>query len=330
MKVLITGASGFLGAHLCRRMAAEGHSLRILCRPTSDLSNLKGLPFDQVTGDVTDPEAVRRAVQGCEAVIHAAAVLSYWGRDAARQASVNVEGTRHVAQACRTGGVKRLVHISSVAAVGIPEDPRQPANEEFRFNLEHSGLNYHLSKRRAEEAVLAEVTRGLDAVIVNPATVFGPHGRMYRGLEMIEKVRQRRIVPYFTGGICVVHVEDVVEGVLAALDRGETGQRYILGGENVTYRGVVERAAEAMHLRRRFVAIPRVVTYLAASLLEPLGRLRNRRPAITYTTHYGASRYHFYDSSKARQALGYASRNFDAILEDCLRFAGLHGDGVAA
>jgi len=329
MKLLVTGASGFLGSHLCHRMTAEGHEVRALVRPTSDLSRLKGLPLEQITGDVTDPETVRRAVRDGEAVIHAAAAISYWGRDATQQAQVNVEGTRHVAQTCQTEGVKRLVHVSSVAAIGIPKNPERPASEEFPFNLEHSGLNYHLSKRRAEEAVLSEVARGLDGVIVNPATIFGPYGRGYRGLEMIEKVRRARIVPYFTGGICVVHVWDVVEGILAALHRGESGQRYILGGENVTYQAVVERAAQAMHLRRHFVPVPPAVTGLAAGILESLGRLRNRRPAITYATHYCASRYHFYDSGKARKVLNYNPRDFDAILEDCLRFAGLDGGGTA-
>ncbi len=319
MKVLITGATGFLGSHICRRMVAEGHEVRILSRETSNLQILEGLPIERITGDITDPRHVELAVKDQEWVIHAAANLSYWKRDQAWQTRVNVEGTRYIAQACRKEGVKRLIHVSSVAAIGIPTDPRYPANEDFSFNLEGSGLIYHLSKRRAEEEVMAEVTRGLDAVIVNPASIFGPYGFRYRGAEMMRKVRLTRLVPYFTGGICVVHVQDVIEGIFAALERGVPGCRYILGGENLTYQALVKRTARAMNLRRRFIPIPPLITGLAAMILEPWGRLRNRRPRITYIIHYLASRYHFYDSSKARRTLGYTPRDFGAILDECLR-----------
>jgi dihydroflavonol-4-reductase len=319
MRVLITGATGFLGSHLCRRMLADGHEVRVLVRPTSDDRNLKGLAVERVVGDVTDSRSVGEAVRDQDSVIHAAAELSYWGRDAARQERVNVEGTRHVARACREGGIRRLVHVSSVAAIGIPEDPQRPADEAFGFNLEGSGLNYHLSKRRAEVEVAAEVVRGLDAVTVNPASIFGPHGGGYRGAEMLAKVRRTRVVPYFTGGLCAVHVDDVVAGTVAALERGTQGERYILGGENLTYRALVERAARALGLRRWPVPVPALVTGLAARILEPWGRWRGRRPRITYATHYCASRCHFYDSGKARAALGYAPRDFDAIVEECVR-----------
>jgi dihydroflavonol-4-reductase len=166
---------------------------------------------------------------------------------------------------------------------------------------------------------MVEVARGLDAVIVNPASIFGPHGTQYRGAEMMRKVRQTQVLPYFTGGLCAVHVQDVVQGTLAVLERGMSGQRYILGGENLTYRALAARTAGVMNLRRRFVPVPPIITGLAAMLLEPWGHLRNRRPRITYAVHYCASRYHFYDSSKARKALGYAPRDFMAILHECLR-----------
>jgi dihydroflavonol-4-reductase len=319
MRVLITGGTGFVGSHVCRRLLAEGHRVRVLVRPTSDGTSLDGLAVERVPGDVTEPWSVAAAAQGQEWVIHAAANLTYWGRDAAWQARVNVEGTRNVIRACRQAGVRRLVHVSSVAAVGIPDDSGRPADEEFCFNLGDSGLNYHLSKRRAEEEVAAGVAEGLDAVIVNPASVFGPYGAGYRGADMLSKVRRTPVVPYFTGGLCVVHVDDVVAGTLAALRRGRAGQRYILGGENLTYRALVERTARAMRLWRCVVPVPALVTALAARVLEPWGRWRKRRPRITYATHYCASRCHFYDSGKARRELGYSPRGFDAILQECLR-----------
>jgi dihydroflavonol-4-reductase len=144
-------------------------------------------------------------------------------------------------------------------------------------------------------------------------------GTNYRGAEMVEKIRHRGIVPYFRGGFCAVHVEDVVDGIEAALEQGRPGERYILGGENLSYRSLAQMAAAAMNLQRHFVPVPPLVTGLAAMLMEPLGRLINRRPWFTTAVHYCTSRFMYYDSSKARAALGYAPRSFGAILDECIR-----------
>jgi dihydroflavonol-4-reductase len=316
MRVLITGATGFLGSHLCRRMMADGHKVRVLCRASSNLATLDGLPVEWMFGDIMDRESVRRAVRDQEWVVHCAAKLD---GDRHLKMKVNVDGTRHVAQGCRMEGVRRLVHVSSVAAVGIPTDPRWPADEKFPFNLENSGLTYHLSKRRAEEIVMQEVALDLDAVIVNPASLKGPSGIGYRGAEIVRAVRRASLVPYFAGGLCVVHVADVVDGIVSAIKKGARGHRYILGGENLTFRALAERAAKIMGLHRRFVRVSPAVTGLAAILLEPCGKLLNWHPSITYQTHYCASRFQFYDSGLARQILGFRPRDFDSILDECLR-----------
>jgi len=312
MKVLITGATGFLGSHLCQRMVEEGYQVRILCRPTSSFSRLARLPLEKCIGDVTDIKTVENAVRGSNYVIHAAANMNYWRGDEERQMKVNVEGTRNVAATARESGVTRLLHVSSVAAVGLPVDPQCPAGEDFPFNLENSGLTYHISKRRAEECVLAEVARGLDAVIVNPASIQGRN----RTAGLLRSVRRRAFVPCFSGGNCIVDVQDVVEGIVAGLRRGEKGQRYILGGENLTFRMLGEKAASALSLKRRFVTIPPIVTGLCATILEPWGRMRNRPPKMTYMMHYCANRFQYFDSGKARKHLGYAPRDVDAILAE--------------
>lgn len=319
MTILVTGATGFLGSHLVQRLVEEGHRVKILTRPGSLSGVRRNLRVEAITGDVTNQRETSEAIHGCDVVIHAAANLSYWGNDRSVLEQVNVEGTRNVVHACRLNGVTRLIHVSSVAAIGIPDSPEHPAGEEFLFNLEGKSLPYHLSKHKAEQIVLDEVNRGLDAVIVNPASIFGPYRTTYRGADMLRKVRQTRIVPYFTGGICVVHVDDVVSGIQAALRHGTIGHRYILGGENVSFLSLVQRTAAAMDIQRRFVPVFPFVTALAASILEPLGRLRGRRPSITYVTHYCAGRYHFYSSEKAARTFGYAPRPFDSILHECLR-----------
>lgn len=326
MDVLITGGTGFLGAHLCRRLVAEGHRVSVLHRATSNLARIYDLPLRQVTGDITDAAAVLAAAQGQEVVIHAAAHLAYWRQMRQAQAAINVDGTRHVVAACTASGVRRLIHISSVAAIGIPEDGRA-ADETFAFNLQQSGLNYPISKREAELAVLHAVDHGLDAVVVNPSSIFGPDGRSFRGAGLIEKVRRGRFVTYFPGGINAVHVDDVVDGILAALAQGRSGQRYILGGENLTYRRAAEivlqeLAAQGIQRRQRLVRVPAALTWLAAQVMEPAGALRGVRPRFTYDVHYCAQRFQYYDSGKAHRELGYRARPFAEIVRGYLGCAG--------
>jgi dihydroflavonol-4-reductase len=274
-------------------------------------------------GDISDIEIVNRAIKDQQVVIHAAYDRQRTQPSARVEYaadSVNLDGARNVVAACEGHRVRRLLYVSSVAAIGIPEDSAPPAGEDFKFSLENSVLDYHRSKRQTEEIVLAAVSRGLDAVVVNPGSIFGPFGMRYRGMELIEQVRAASILPYFSGGICTVHVTDVVDGIIAALDRGVAGNRYILGGENVTYRDLFRRAADAIHVRRLLVPVPPPVSRLAALLLEPWARLRKKTPGITSAAHYFAHRHHFYDSTKARLQLSYAPRSFQAILDECVRF----------
>ena len=314
MKVLVTGASGFLGSHLCRRLAEAEHRVRAFCRPTSNLSRLGDLSCERATGDVTEAAAVRAAVEGCDAVIHAAADVDYWRENPERQRRTNIGGTRNVAQACRAAGVRRLVHVSSVGAVGITEDPAHPADESFVFNLQEAGLPYHVSKGQAEREVLAEVERGLDAVIVNPSSIMAPR----HVAQLQASVRRASIVPCYSGGNCIVHPDDVVSGIMAALASGRTGERYILGGENLTFRALSEKAATVLGLQRRFVTIPSFVTGVAALVLEPWAHVTHRPPRISHMVHYCANRFMFYDSSKARRELGYDARDVNTILMEAL------------
>jgi dihydroflavonol-4-reductase len=320
MNASVTGATGFLGSHLCRKLVNDGYNVTILCRSTSKTDALGNLRLTKIIGDVTNKDAVEKAVTGNDVVFHAAAHLAYWGKQKETQNKINVEGTKNVVEACLRSRVKKLVHVSSVAAIGIPENLGRPANEDFRFNLQNLPLNYHISKKRAEEIVLGAVAKGLDAVIVNPGAIWGRYGEKYRGAEIVDKVRHSEIVPYFTGGICIVHVEDVVEGLIAALRRAKTGERYILGGENLSFKAIAQIAAQVQGLKRRFVPIPSAVTGLAAMVLEPLSQLTKKRPRVTFVTHYCAGRFHYYDSSKAKSELGFSPRNFKTILDECISF----------
>jgi dihydroflavonol-4-reductase len=289
-----------------------------LSRGGPSVANLAGLDVQLLAGDIGDPAAVAAAVEGQDAVIHAAAHLAYWRGQRDLQTRINVEGTRNVVAACRRAGVRRLLHVSSVAAVGIPPAGAPPADETFVFNLQDSGINYAVSKHAAEEIVLAAARAGLDAVIANPASLAGPFGARYRGGEMIEKVRHGRFATCFSGGVNIVHIDDVVDGMMAALARGRCGERYILAGENLTYRQIAETAAQELGVQRPILALPPLVTAVAANVLEPLSTLTGKRPKITYEQNYTANRCQYYSAAKAQAELGFAARPYRAIVREYL------------
>lgn len=309
MKILVTGATGFLGSHVCRELIRCGYRVTALRRSSSNPEILNGLNLEFRTGDLLDANSLVQAIKGNDAVVHAAADIRYSSENPDLQQRINVAGTRDLAAACRQAGLRRLVHVSSVAAIGIP--PRGViADENFPFNLEGSHLRYHISKKRAEERVIEEFARGLDVVIVNPSSVFGPHGAIFRGGDMVYKVRRHKVVPYFAGGICAVHVNDVATGIRLALERGAGGERYILGGENLTYQELARRSAAAFGLKRGFVPIWPAVTAAASVVI----------PSFSYARHFAGSRAQFYSSAKAEGVLGYKPRSFSEILDECLSF----------
>ncbi len=315
MKVLITGATGFLGPRLCQRMVTEGYQVRILYRQTSDLAAIAKLPFEKALGDITDAESVRAAVKGCRYVIHAAANASHQPGARQEQMRVNVDGTRHVARAARAQGVERFLHISSVAAIGIPTDPARPADEDFPFNVENTGLTYHISKHRGEREVLTEVDRGLDAVIVNPALICGPTARGYRVPQSMQRALTSWITPYSPGGQCLVHVEDVLGGIVLALRKGQSGNRYILGGSNVSFRDMSNAVRKGLHLSRLLIPVPS----LLAEYKVKITNLFRRILRVSLTPGYDRRFCHqFYTSRKAQQELGYEPRDFAAMAEEFL------------
>ncbi|MCC6500694.1 MAG: NAD-dependent epimerase/dehydratase family protein [Anaerolineales bacterium] len=319
MKILVTGATGLLGYHLCRNLVERGHRVTALWRASSNASILNGIKVDRALGDVTDSASMEAAARGQAVVIHAAAHLAYWSKERDVQNRVNIEGTRNVVAACQRAGVQRLIFVSSIAAVGFPARGQPPADESFPFNLGHGKLNYAITKKRGEEIVLNGCKSGLDAVIVNPATLFGELGEHYRGSEWVEKIRNRRLASYYSGGRNLVHVEDVVNGMVSALERGKTGERYILGGENLTYKEVARKAAERLGKKILLIPVPPAVTGILSSL-DPLFSVAGRRPPVTREVHFTASQFQYFTSAKAEQALGYTFRPYSEIIEDILNW----------
>ncbi len=307
-RTLVTGATGFIGTNLVRRLVAEGESVRILRRPYSNTRGLDELPIETAIGDVRDAESVRAAVEGCRRVYHLAAKLSVADGDWDRFHRTNVLGTENVARAALETGVERMLHCSSIAAVGWGP-PQAPATEESEFNFESFRVPYVHTKRQGELVVREYIGKGLPAVIVNPAYVFGPWDKRLGANRLVYLVAKGRGLFYpGKGGINIVDVDDVVDGMLAAMDRGRVGERYILGGENLFFRDLLSLMAEVSGGRKPIATLPFPLFWSLALLVEIGGKLFHFKPLISRQTARFARLTHFVSSEKAMRELGYRYR----------------------
>jgi dihydroflavonol-4-reductase len=313
MKIFLTGATGFLGHHLLRLLPAQGHTVHALVRPTSDLSGLPSTGKIVVfKGDVTDPGSIIAASRGCEIAIHAAGIVSFDRGDAALMTAINVTGTENVCLACRQNGLKRLVHVSSVNALGFPEGTAA-GDENTRFNWERFHLDYMDTKHRAEQVVLGHVVRGLDVVIVNPGTMFGPGDVNGHSGEYLRSAARGRLIGYITGGFTQCITERVAEGCLLAAEKGRTGERYVLGGFNLGYREFFDLIAEILGVRRPFLRIPAGLFSAAGWSACAFCRLFGVRSPVTPGLIRAAPLGLFYSSDKAVRELGYRPGNAEDL-----------------
>jgi dihydroflavonol-4-reductase len=301
-KVLVTGASGFVGSRLVRRLVDRGADVRILRRETSRIDRFQDLTIDHHIGDIRDGDAVRRAVSGCDLVFHVAGAISYWSGDFAWMTAVNVTGTEHVVDACLDADIGRLVHTSSVATLGVPPFSER-GDEKLIYAWDGYDFGYMSTKYAAERRAL-EVSDELDVVVVNPALIFGPDDPGLFG-PMVKLVKQGLMPVYPAGGGCFVHVDDVVEGMLLAAERGRTGERYILGGENLSWR-------EMLTLIRIYygckpgVPIGHGTLRRIAYLMTAGARLLRRKPLFTPEMAEMVDMGLYFDSGKAMKELGYS------------------------
>lgn len=316
MRVLLTGATGFVGSHVARALVAAGHEVRALVRPTSPRDLLADVPeIAWAPGDILDAPSLPAAVRGCDAVIHTAAMVAFAPAQAAEQRQVNVEGTRHVLEAARAAGVKRFVHTSSVAAIGMgPEG--QVADEETRYDFP-PGLPYNETKRDAER--LVRRAEGIETVCLNPALVFGPGEVHRRTLPLFRAVKWGLAPLVPRGGNTLCDVRDVAAAHVAALTRGEPGQRYILGGPMLTFRELLTTLAEVTGGARPIAELPPALVRAAIVPLAFAERVGVKLPfgtgnALYLTTH------RYYASARAEEALGYRTRPAVETLGDAARW----------
>ncbi len=308
MRALVSGATGFVGAAVARVLLAEGWQVRALTRPGSDLSNLEGLPVEIAVGDLTRPGSLEPAAADCRALFHVAADYRLGARNPEELYRTNVEGTRNILAAARRAGVARSVYTSSVATIGIPRDGT-PGDEATPAELEAMIGHYKRSKFLAERAVLEEARAGQSVVIVNPSTPVGPGDvKPTPTGQVVLDAACGRMPAYVDTGLNIVHVDDVARGHLLAFQRGLAGERYILGGEDMTLRQILAEIARLVGRSPPRVRLPYAAVLPIAYVAEALARVSGRTGRITLEGVRMSRKHMFFSSAKARRELGYTWR----------------------
>jgi len=306
LKAFVTGATGFLGSHVARALADQGADLRLLVRATSNLKNLEGLKAETATGDLRDAASLEKAMSGCDTVFHVAADYRLWVRDPQEMYRSNVEGTRAILDAAQKTGVRRVVHTSSVATIGFNKNGH-PADEDSPVSLADMIGPYKRSKFMAEQLALEAGRSGMHVVTVNPTTPVGeqdvkptPTGRI------VVDFMKRKFPAYVETGLNLVDVKVCAQGHIAALEKGTSGQRYILGGEDLTLKQILDALGKITGLPSPKVKLPYFFAYATGVVDEAItGRLLGREPRATVDTVRMGKKKMFASSGKAERELGW-------------------------
>src|SRR5579884_2152584 len=326
MKAFVTGATGFVGTHVARALLAGGSDLRLLLRPTSDTRNLEDLNAERVTGDLLQPESLAKAMAGCDAVFHVAADYRLWLRDPAPMYRANVEGTRAVIRAARSAGVRRLLITSSVATIGFRRNG-VPSDEASPVSLAEMVGHYKRSKFMAEQAAMEAAREGTDLVIVNPTTPVGerdikptPTGRI------VVDFLKRKFPAYVDTGLNLVDVAEVARGHVAAMEKGRPGERYILGGENLTLKQILDKLGAVTGLSSPRVKLPYAVAF-ATGVVDQVftGVMMRREPRVTIDAVRMGRKKMFVSSAKSERELGWKIVPVDDALRRAVEWFRTHG-----
>jgi dihydroflavonol-4-reductase len=326
MLAFVTGATGFVGSHVARVLVEQGADLRVLVRPNSNRKNLEDLKADLVTGDLRDPASLEKAIAGCDVVFHVAADYRLWVRDPEEMYRANVEGTRAILETARKNNVRRVVYTSSVATIGFTSNG-QPADENSPVSLANMIGTYKRSKFMAEQVAFEAARAGRDVVVVNPTTPVGerdirptPTGRI------IIDFLKRKFPAYVDTGLNLVDVRQCAAGHIAALEKGRSGERYILGGENLTLKQILDKLAAITGLPSPKVKVPYVLA-LATGVVDEIvtGRIRGREPRATIDAVRMGRKKMFASSAKAEKELGWKTIPVDSALRHAVEWFRANG-----
>ena len=308
MKVFVTGATGFVGSHVARELASRGADLRLLVRRTSNLANIEGLAAETATGDLLDPESLRSAIRGCDAVMHVAADYRLWVRDPDTMYRANVEGTRALLRIAREEEVPRCVYTSSVATMGFRSDGTI-VDETTPVSIEDMVGHYKRSKFQAEQAAIEAAKAGQSVIILNPTTPIGPGDwKPTPTGRIIVDFLNRKFPAYVDTGLNLVDVREVARTHADALERsvGWPGERYILGGENLTLKQILDKMSAITGLPSPTMKVPHSVAMMFAFFDETItGRIRGKEPRATVEAVRMGKKMMFASSARAERELGF-------------------------
>jgi len=326
MRCFVTGATGFLGSHVARLLLAQGAELRLLVRAGSRLENVADLPAERVVGDLRDLESLKRGMAGCEAAFHVAADYRLWAVNGMELYDSNVDGTRNILQAARESGVGRVVYTSSVATMGFGNNGKV-TDENTPVALGDMIGDYKRSKFLAEQLVIAAARGGQDVVVVNPTTPIGerdikptPTGRI------VVDFLNRKFPAYVDTGLNLVDVRDCAAGHLVAMEKALPGERYILGGENLTLKQILDKLAAITGLPSPNIRLPYAVAY-ATGVVDTLitGAIRKREPRVTLDSVKMGRKKMFVTSAKAERDLGWNAGPVDGALRRAVEWFRANG-----
>lgn len=318
MKVFVTGGNGFLGSRTLNALIQKGYTIRCLLREKSNISRIQHLPFESHIGDICDPISLIKGADGCDAIIHLACISS-WSQiraQATQLETIVIEGTRNILEVARKNGNLRTIYVSSAAAVNASKTPKV-FNENSKYSLLHTSLKYSIAKYKAEQITKKYVkTFGLDVITVNPCEVYGPNddGMITTG-NLIE-VLKRSPTLVCSGGTSVAHVDDIAAGIVLALEKGVKGQRYILGGDNLS---IAEIAKTVRHLAGKNNFVVTISNNILMPLCKGMAKLGLTPPVPIDVLEY-AVLYWFVDSSKAQRELGYKWRPANETFTDVVQW----------
>jgi dihydroflavonol-4-reductase len=316
--VLLTGASGFVGSAVARRLRDAGFAVRALVRPASPTAHLSDLGLEFVRGDLRDPASLRNAMTGVRYLFHVAADYRLWARDPSELAKTNVEGTRALMQEALRAGVERVVYTSSVATLvarpdGTSSDETMPLDEANAIGV------YKRSKVAGERAVEELIKQGLPVVIVNPSTPIGPRDvKPTPTGRIILEAAAGRMPAFVDTGLNMVHVDDVAAGHLLAFERGRIGERYILGGQNASLAEILAVVAEDVGRKPPNIKIPRAAVVPLAYVTEAIASFTGKEPMLTRDGLKMSKNKMFFSSAKAERELGYRARPYREGIRDAI------------
>jgi dihydroflavonol-4-reductase len=320
MTTLVTGAAGFLGSHVARQLIERGEHVRVLVRATSQFRALDGLAAERVIGDLRDAASLSRAVDGVRRVFHVAADYRLWAKDPGEIYESNVGGTKNLLEAARRAGVERFVYTSTVATVAVPTEGALP-NEDTPASVDDMIGDYKRSKFLAEQEALHAAERGAPVVVVNPTTPVGPGDwKPTPTGRIIVDFLNGRMPAFVDTGLNLVPVEDAAAGHILAADRGRVGQRYLLGGQNMSLEQILQILARVIGRKAPRLKLPHAVAMAAGYANELYSRIVGREPQIPLDGVRMARHRRFVDCSKATSELGFRPGPVEAALERAVRW----------